>query len=146
MLKYAIALVVALLLNASANLMIKFGMRSIDVELAGSGLGSLGVAGALRLVLRNWVLLTGLACFAANVLFYAYALQKMPISVAYPIMVTSGFALIVVVAGALLGERLTLVQWIGVVGILTGVVLVARDAGRQMGAAAGDGSAPAAGP
>jgi multidrug transporter EmrE-like cation transporter len=136
MFKYAIALAIALVLNASANLMIKFGMRSIDLDLAGSGLGSLGAAGAIRLVMKNWVLLAGLGCFAANVVFYAYALQKMPISVAYPIMVASGFALIVLVAGALLGERLTPIQWVGVLGILVGVVLVASDAGRQMGGAA----------
>jgi multidrug transporter EmrE-like cation transporter len=133
MFKYAVALVIALLLNASANLMIKFGMRSIDLALAGGGIGSLGAAGAIRLVLKNWVLLLGLCCFAANVVFYAYALQKMPISVAYPIMVASGFALIVLVAGAKLGERLTPVQWVGVLGILIGVALVAKDAGRQMG-------------
>jgi multidrug transporter EmrE-like cation transporter len=136
MFKYAVALVIALVLNASANLMIKFAMRSIDLELAGGGIGSLGAAGAIRLVLKNWVLLVGLCCFAANVVFYAYALQKMPISVAYPIMVASGFALIVLVAGAKLGERLTPVQWVGVLGILIGVVLVAKDAGRQMGGGA----------
>jgi multidrug transporter EmrE-like cation transporter len=135
MFKYAVALVIALLLNASANLMIKFGMRSIDLALAGGGIGSLGAAEAIRLVLKNWVLLLGLCCFAANVVFYAYALQKMPISVAYPIMVASGFALIVLVAGAKLGERLTPVQWVGVLGILIGVALVAKDAGRQMGGA-----------
>jgi multidrug transporter EmrE-like cation transporter len=135
MLKYAIALVVALLLNASANLMIKFGMRSMAMELSGGGLGALGLSGAIKLLLRNWVLLTGLGCFAANVVFYAYALQKMPISVAYPIMVACGFGLIVAVAGALLGERLTVTQWIGVAGILIGVALVARDAAQQMGAA-----------
>jgi multidrug transporter EmrE-like cation transporter len=135
MFKYAIALVIALVLNASANLMIKFGMRSIDLQLAGGGLGSLDAAGAVRMVLKNWVLLVGLGCFAANVVFYAYALQKMPISVAYPIMVASGFALIVLVAGAMLGERLTPVQWVGVLGILIGVALVAKDAGRQMGGA-----------
>ena len=133
MLKHAIALVIALLLNASANLMIKFGMRSIDIELAGGGVGSLGLSGVIHLVIKNWVLLAGLGCFAANVVLYAFALQKLPISVAYPIMVASGFALIVIVAGAMLGERLTPVQWIGVLGILVGVVLVAKDAGRQIG-------------
>jgi drug/metabolite transporter (DMT)-like permease len=48
-------------------------------------------------------------------------------------MVASGFGIIVTVAGFMLGERLTLVQWAGVVAILLGVTLVAKDAGRQMG-------------
>ncbi len=133
MAKYAIALVVALLLNAAANLMIKFGMRGIDAELAGAGLLDDGVLGLITLLFRHWILLVGLLCFALNVVFYAYALQKLPISAAYPIMVTCGFAIIVIVAGLLLHERLTLWQWVGVGAILVGVVLVAKDAGKQMG-------------
>ena len=132
MTKYIVALVVALLLNASANLMIKFGMRGMDADLAGAGLMDGGVMGVVQLVLRNWILLVGLGCFAANVVFYAYALQKMPISVAYPVMVTCGFAIIVIVAGLILHERLSVMQWIGVAAILIGVTLVAKDAGRQM--------------
>jgi multidrug transporter EmrE-like cation transporter len=137
MAKYAIALVVALLLNAAANLMIKFGMRGIDAELAGAGLLDHGVSGLISLLFRHWILLVGLLCFALNVVFYAYALQKLPISAAYPIMVTCGFAIIVIVAGLLLHERLTLWQWVGVGAILLGVVLVAKDAGKQMGPPAG---------
>ena len=133
MAKYAVALVVALVLNASANLMIKFGMRGVDETLAGRGIMDDGAIGLARIVLANWILLLGLFCFAANVVFYAYALQKLQISIAYPIMVAGGFAIIVTVAGFMLSERLTAVQWIGVAAILIGVLLVARDAGRQMG-------------
>jgi multidrug transporter EmrE-like cation transporter len=132
MLKYAVALTLALLLNAAANLMIRFGMRAIDIELGGAGMLESGLLGLLRLLLRHWVLLAGMACFALNVVFYAFALQKLPISVAYPIMVTCGFAIIVVVAGSALNERLSTLQWVGVGAILFGVLLVARDAGRQM--------------
>jgi len=135
MIKYFAALAIALALNAGANLMIKFGMRAIDLELAGASALSGGIPGLARLLLRHWSVLVGLTCFAANVVFYAYALQKLPISMAYPVMVTAGFAIIVVVAGLMLGERLTPTQWFGVVAILTGVVLVAKDASLQMGGA-----------
>ena len=131
--KYAMALVVALLINAAANLMIKFGMRGMDADLAGAGLLDQGLGGLIRLIFHNWILLVGLFCFAINVMFYALALQKLPISVAYPIMFTCGFAIIVTVAGLILRERLTLSQWVGVGAILIGVFLVARDAGRQLG-------------
>lgn len=130
--KYVVALVVALLLNAAANLMIKFGMARMDAELAGAGLLDGGIVGLIRIVLRHWILLVGLCCFAANVVFYAFALQKLPISVAYPVMVASGFAIIVIVAGLILRERLSVVQWVGVAAILIGVALVAKDAGKQM--------------
>ncbi len=133
MLKYAIALVVALALNATANLLIKFGMRAIDLELGGAGMLDGGLGGLVRLLVRHWAVLLGLVCFASNVVFYAYALQKVPISVAYPVMVITGFAIIVLVAGNVLHERLTAAQWVGVGAILVGVTLVAKDAGRQMG-------------
>ncbi len=132
--KYVVALIIALSLNAAANLMIKFGMRDIDLELHGSSPMADGMLGLIRLLLRHWVLLAGLGCFALNVVFYSFSLQKLPISVAYPIMVASGFGIIVTVAGVMLGERLSVVQWVGVAAILLGVALVAKDAGRQMGA------------
>jgi multidrug transporter EmrE-like cation transporter len=135
MLKYVLALSIALVLNAGANLMIRFGMRAIDLELAGASALDGGLPGLIRLLLRHWVVLVGLACFAANVVFYAYALQKLPISAAYPVMVTGGFVIIVIVAGVILKERLTAAQWVGVTAIMIGVVLVARDASRQMGGA-----------
>ena len=131
--KHVIALVVALSLNATANLMIKFGMRAMDAELAGASPLDGGVMGLIKLMLRHWIVLAGLGCFALNVVFYAFALQKLPISIAYPIMVTTGFAIIVAVAGYKLQEHLTVTQWVGVVTILIGVVLVAKDAGNQMG-------------
>ena len=130
--KYAIALVVALVLNAAANLMIRFGMKAMDAQLDGAGIMDGGVPGLIRLLLQNWILLVGLTCFALNVVFYAYALQKLPISMAYPIMVTGGFVIIVTVAGLILKERLTMVQWVGVAAIMIGVTLVAKDAGLQM--------------
>jgi drug/metabolite transporter (DMT)-like permease len=48
-------------------------------------------------------------------------------------MTIVGFAIIVVVAGSVLDERLSLLQWVGIGAILVGVTLVAKDAGRQMG-------------
>jgi multidrug transporter EmrE-like cation transporter len=75
-------------------------------------------------LLSNWVLMLGLVCFATNVILYTYALKGLPISMAYPIMVTLGFAIIVVVAGLYLDEHPTPIQWVGVTLILVGVWLV----------------------
>jgi multidrug transporter EmrE-like cation transporter len=127
--KYAIALVIALSLNATANLMIKFGMERFKAAGVSPADGTAGVVIAL---ITNWVLIGGLCCVALNVGFYAYALKALPISVAYPIMVTVGFAIIVAVAGMYLHERLTSVQWVGVCLILVGVWLVASQAANQL--------------
>ncbi len=121
--KYVVALAMALVLNATANLMMKFGVRRF-AETAAAVDG--GTAGLVRMLLSNWILLAGLACFALNVFFYTYALSGIKISVAYPIMVSGGFAIIAVVAWFALDEALTWGQWVGIAMILAGVVLVAQ--------------------
>ncbi len=127
--RYFIALAGALILNATANLMMKFGIerfKAVSSELAE------GTWPILISLVTNWVLVLGLVCFAINVFLYTYALKGLPISVAYPIMVTMGFAIIVVVAGLYLNERPKPLQWIGVSLILIGVWLVAWQAKDQL--------------
>ncbi|UCD27470.1 MAG: EamA family transporter [Planctomycetota bacterium] len=122
--KYGIALTVALILNATANLLIKFGMKRFDS--AGQAI-SQSITSALSALAGNWMLILGLFFFAINVLFYAYALKKIDVSAAYPVMVGGGFAIIALVAWKFLGESLSRLQLTGVLCILIGVWLVARD-------------------
>lgn len=118
--KYFVALIAALVLNATANLLIKASAgQSAGVEASGGGL----VGAVLRLA-TNIPFLVGLVCFGLNLVAYQYALQKFQISIAYPIMVTCGYVIIVIVAGWKMGERLVPVQWVGVALILIGVWLV----------------------
>ena len=121
--KYWIALALALVLNSAANLMMKFGVKRLGVP--GVAVGPGGGAG-LAALLTNWVLIAGLLCFATNVVFYLYALSGIKISIAYPLMVGGGFAIIALVAWRFLGETLSPVQWIGIGLILVGVWLVAQ--------------------
>jgi multidrug transporter EmrE-like cation transporter len=124
--KYWIALLLALLLNATANLMMKFG--SVGLKASLSAVKGRDPATLVRILAQNWILVLGLCFFAANALLYAYALQAIKISIAYPIMVTVGFAIIAVVAWLALKETLTSMQWGGIMLILVGVYLVAREA------------------
>jgi small multidrug resistance pump len=124
--KYVVALIGALLLNATANLLMKMGMKTVSRQ---GGLLRDGVVGALKAVLTSPILLTGLVCFGLNAGLYMYALQsdRLKISIAYPIMVGGGFALISVVAHyhpALL-ESLNTGQKVGVALVLLGVGLIA---------------------
>lgn len=127
--KYVVALLLALLLNAGANLLMKVGMKPVE---ASGGLLRDGALAAVKMVLTSVPLLVGLTCFALNAGLYMYALQSkaLKISVAYPIMVGGGFALIATVARIhpALAERMTWGQWMGVGLILTGIVLVASQA------------------
>jgi multidrug transporter EmrE-like cation transporter len=122
--KYVIALVGALVLNAAANLCMKMGAKVLD-----GGLMAAGPLGAVRTVLTSPVLLGGLICFALNAFLYMFALQSrtLKISLAYPIMVGGGYAIIAVVAALApnLRERMSAGQWVGVALILIGVITVA---------------------
>ena len=123
--KYVLALAVALVLNATANLLMKAGMKTVE---ASGGIFKDGMLPAVRTVFSSATLLIGLSCFALNAGFYMYALQSkaLKISLAYPIMVGGGFALIAVVAHLhpALAETLTFGQKIGVALVLVGIVLI----------------------
>ena len=78
----------------------------------------------------NWATLLGIFFFAANVLAYRKALDRLDISVAYPIMVSGSLILIVLAAAWLpvLRERIVLTQLGGMLLIAAGVWLVSRPA------------------
>ncbi len=125
--KYVVALLIALLFNACANLLMKAGMTSVE---SSGGLLQHGSLGAIRTVLASPVLLAGLVCFALNAACYMFALQShaLKISLAYPVMVGGGYAIIALVAHFKLGERMTTGQWVGVSLVLAGVLLIAAGA------------------
>ena len=129
--KYGIALAMALILNATANLMMKFGVRRFGTSGITMEQGPWAVASAL---LTNWVLILGLVFFASNTFFYTYALWGIKISIAYPAMVGGGFVIIAFVAWLYLGETLAGGQWAGIIFIMLGVYLVARQMQPQAGA------------
>jgi len=121
---HGIALIVAMVLNAAANLLLKVAMNRVA---EGGGLLSGGTSGAVKTVFASPLLLVGLACFALNACFYMFALQSksLHISLAYPIMVGGGFAIISVVGYLAMGEHLTTPQKIGVALVLGGAMLIA---------------------
>ena len=122
--KYWIALVAALVLNATANLMMKFGI--LRLKAATHEVVHPSAALLIKALASNWVLIVGLGFFASNVVLYTFALKEIKISIAYPIMVAGGFAIIALVAWQFLHEALTPIQWAGIILILVGVILVAR--------------------
>ncbi|MGB3974985.1 MAG: SMR family transporter [bacterium] len=76
-------------------------------------------------VYLSWPFISGIVLFGLNLLCYTFALSKMQLSVAYPIMVGSGFAIIGVSSYYFFGERLTPVQIFGTLLILLGVISLA---------------------
>jgi len=113
-----IALVLALVANAAANVMIKAGMRSRDVDLGEP-------VAALKMMITNPLVVGGVILFALNIVSYAYVLTRVPLSLAYPIMTSGGFLIVVTASAILLRESLSMPQLLGIALILAGVILVA---------------------
>ena len=74
-------LIVALTLNAAANVLLKIGATR---------LGGIDEPGLLGRLVSDYYLLAGLLLFALNVVFYVAALARLNLSTAYPIMVAGG--------------------------------------------------------
>jgi multidrug transporter EmrE-like cation transporter len=106
-------LVVALVLNAAANLLIKYsavrhpGATPMQTYLAVP-------------------FLAGVVCFGLNLLSYTQALKKLPISLAYPLMVSIGYLIILIVSWSVFGERLAPVRYAGAGLMLVGLWLLVR--------------------
>jgi multidrug transporter EmrE-like cation transporter len=68
----------------------------------------------------------GLVFYAVNVVVFAKALDQAPVSVAYPVLAVTGFALLALTSSFLFGERLAISQWIGLAFAVIGIFLLAR--------------------
>ncbi|CAN92295.1 putative Conserved membrane protein [Sorangium cellulosum So ce56] len=112
-------LIIALVFNATANILMKLASRRVP-SMEGLSL----VEKALALV-TNYHLVLGLVLFASNILFYVLALKRINLSIAYPIMSSGGFLLISVFSVYFLHETLTGLQIGGIVLIAAGIALLA---------------------
>lgn len=112
-------LIIALVFNATANILMKLAARRVP-SLDGQSL----FQKALSLA-TNWQLVLGLVLFASNILFYLLALKRINLSIAYPIMTSGGFLIISVFSVYYLHEALTALQIAGIALIAAGIALLA---------------------
>jgi multidrug transporter EmrE-like cation transporter len=68
----------------------------------------------------------GLLFYAVNVVLFAKALDRLPVSAAYPVLAASGFALLAIASAIVFGERLSIAQYVGLGVTLAGIALLAR--------------------
>jgi len=111
---------IALVLNAAANLLMKYAALRTAPALPGQGL-----VGLARVYLTV-PFIAGLICFGLNLLAYTQALRRLPISVAYPTMVSLGYLIILAVSWFIFQERLTLPRYVGAGLMLAGLWLLVR--------------------
>jgi multidrug transporter EmrE-like cation transporter len=109
------------LLNACAQLLLKAGTNRVG-EFAFS-LANLVPIGS-KIALSPYIV-GGLGCYVVSVAVWILALSRVPVSVAYP-MLSIGYIVNALAAGALFGESLGAQKMVGIGFIVVGVFLVAR--------------------
>lgn len=113
-----IFLLIALILNASANILMKMGANSMKPS------SSVGLLSRASEAMHNTYLMVGITLFALNVIFYVFALTKVKLSIAYPLMTSGGFLIISIASFLLFKETITSLQIVGIVTIILGIILV----------------------
>ena len=113
-----VLLAVAVLFNGVANVLMKAGMRDAP-EVSGAG-------AMIKHYLHSWPVIVGLFLFALNVIAYTQALSKIPLSTAYPVMVS--LTGVIVISGSMMffKEEISWVQWLGFALIIGGVICIAK--------------------
>jgi small multidrug resistance pump len=108
-----IFLVIAFSLNASANVLLKIGAERL-------------VEPSIKTVLSNYALLGGLTLFGLNVIFYAFALKNLPLSISYPVMVAGSLAIVTLGSVFYVGETISLAQALGMALLFVAVILIVK--------------------
>lgn len=108
-------LTLALVLNAIANIMMKVGAANLhyfkEVSL-------------FEALTKNYLVGVGILLFAFNIIFYAIAISKINLSLAYPLMVGGGFIIITLASVLFLHEHVSALHIVGMTLILLGIVIV----------------------
>jgi len=115
---------IALILNAAANLLMKYAANRAEAASA-AGTAPAGIAGLAGTYLNPYFV-GGILCFGLNVLIYTQALKKIPISIAYPLMVSLGYLIILGVSFFVFDEKLSLVRYLGAGLMIFGLWLLVR--------------------
>ncbi|MDF2379324.1 MAG: SMR family transporter [Candidatus Gracilibacteria bacterium] len=77
-------------------------------------------------IFQNGLWFLGIACFGLTLVVYTKVLSQMNLSVAYPIMTSLGFVIVVMFSVLYLGERLAWWQWLGLLCVMIGVFLLSQ--------------------
>lgn len=77
------------------------------------------------LLFSPWFI-SGLFFFGINVIIFTKSLDKLPVSLAYPVLAGLGFSLLAITGNLFLDERLSTTQLWGVALILAGIIVVSK--------------------
>ena len=116
-----ILILTGVLLNASAQLLLKAGTNSVGTfSFSADNLLPVG----LKLATEPHIL-GGLTCYVISVVVWIMALSRVEVSLAYP-MLSIGYVVNAFAAWWLFGEAMTIERLVGIGVIIFGVFLLAR--------------------
>ncbi len=110
--------IIAIILNAVANILMKAGALAPKENT--------GITDVFLNMVSNPVIISGVICFWLGLAAYNYVLIKTDLSVAYPIMTSIGYVIVILASWLFFKETLTFFQLSGIVLIIAGVWMVAR--------------------
>jgi multidrug transporter EmrE-like cation transporter len=105
-------------LNVCGHVFLKVGMNQVGQ------LGSRPILEFALSAISNLYVLLGLAGYVSSVAGYIVVLSRTQLSVAYPILMSSGYALVVLVSFLWLKEPFSTIKWLGIFLVLAGVVII----------------------
>jgi len=116
----AIFLLIAISLGAFGQISLKHGMKQFgDLGRVGVGMA----ANVIRAIFTPYVLL-GLLLYAVSSCFWLVVLSSWNLSYAYP-MIAISYVLVVLLSRVFFGDKVVPFQWLGIMLMCTGLVLVA---------------------
>jgi drug/metabolite transporter (DMT)-like permease len=113
---------VSVLLSSIAQVVLKEGMSSATVQLAGAQGVNMRMAIAIAL---NYKVLLGLLIYFASAAVWLFVLARIAVGLAYP-FVGLGFVVTMLLAWLVRGEIPSVTQIVGTLTICLGVTLMAR--------------------
>ncbi|MDX9701655.1 MAG: EamA family transporter [Candidatus Auribacterota bacterium] len=116
--KNYLILLFAIICNACANIFIKIGMTKFEMPSS--------IFALVKRVLLNPAIIGGIFLFVLALGAYAYILSKLNLSIAYPIMTSLGYMIVILISWLFLKETITMIQTVGFILIILGVWFVAR--------------------
>ena len=113
-------MILTVILNVCGHLFLKAGMIKI-----GTITPEQLISNFTKVFSTPFVLL-GLFFYVSSVAMYMIVLSKIHLSFAYPLLMSTGYVLIVLFSWQIFGEPFSTYKWIGSVLILCGIVLIGK--------------------
>ena len=112
-----VVLLLAILANVGAQLSLRFGMRSFNINRNSK------ILDTIFEIIKNWYVWQGLILYGVGFSLYLYILSKFEVSFIYPIITASIFILLLTFSSLLLNESITLKKVISITIIIIGIFI-----------------------